>query len=216
MKILITGTSSGIGKETALKFLSMGHKVIGIDVKKSSIKDKNYIHYVADVSDYKSLPRIRGINILINNAGTQEEKKCIDVNLQGVINCSKKYGFQKEIKSIVNISSASSITGAEFPSYVASKGGVSSYTKYTALQLAKYGATCNSLAFGGVITKFNNHILKNEKLWGKVLNETLLNKWADVKECAEWIYFVSSINKSMTAQEILIDNGEMAKSNFIW
>ena len=64
--------------------------------------------------------------------------------------------------------------------------------------------------------KLNTHILKNKKLWQEVINETILNKWADVKECAEWIYFVSSINKSMTAQEILIDNGEMAKSNFVW
>ena len=47
-------------------------------------------------------------------------------------------------------------------------------------------------------------------------NETLLDKWASEEEIAIWAYFVTAINQSMTAQDILIDNGEMAKSNFIW
>ena len=33
---------------------------------------------------------------------------------------------------------------------------------------------------------------------------------------AKWAFFLTVINKSMTAQDILIDNGEAAKSNFIW
>ena len=37
MNILITGTSKGIGRETALYFLSKGH-VYGIDILESSIK----------------------------------------------------------------------------------------------------------------------------------------------------------------------------------
>ena len=44
----------------------------------------------------------------------------------------------------------------------------------------------------------------------------MLNRWADVGEIAEWAYFVTAVNRSMTAQDILIDNGEAAKSNFIW
>ena len=31
MNILISGTSSGIGKAAALKFLKMGHNVYGVD-----------------------------------------------------------------------------------------------------------------------------------------------------------------------------------------
>ena len=50
----------------------------------------------------------------------------------------------------------------------------------------------------------------------EVLNETLLHKWASSEEIAEWVYFITVINKSMTGEDILIDNGEMLKSNFIW
>ena len=49
-----------------------------------------------------------------------------------------------------------------------------------------------------------------------VLNEAILHRWADPEEIAEWIYFLTVTNKSATAQDFLVDNGEMAKSNFIW
>ena len=62
----------------------------------------------------------------------------------------------------------------------------------------------------------NEHIINNPDLWKQVIKEALLPKWADTKEIAEWAYFVTVVNKSMTAQDILIDNGEAAKSNFIW
>ena len=59
-------------------------------------------------------------------------------------------------------------------------------------------------------------VYDDEKLYEAVLNETLLHKWASVEEIAEWAYFVTVINKSMTAEDLLIDNGEVAKFNFIW
>ena len=90
------------------------------------------------------------------------------------------------------------------------------YMKSTALRVAQYGATANSLSPGGVITPLNQHILDDPKLWQAVMNETLLPKWASVGEIAEWAYFMTVINRSMTAQDLLIDNGETAKSNFIW
>ena len=37
-----------------------------------------------------------------------------------------------------------------------------------------------------------------------------------VEEMAEWTYFLAVVNQSMTAQDILIDNGEIAKANFVW
>ena len=48
------------------------------------------------------------------------------------------------------------------------------------------------------------------------MDETLLPKWAEVEEIAEWAYFITVVNRSMTAQDILVDNGENAKANFIW
>ena len=138
------------------------------------------------------------------------------VNLKGLIAVTEKYGFQENIKSILMNASVSAHNGSEFPRYAASKGGVLAYTKYVAREVAKYGATCNSLSFGGVTTALNNPIINDEKLYKAVLDETLLKKWATPEECAEWIYFMTVINKSMTAQDVLIDNGEVMNQKFIW
>ena len=215
MKILITGTSKGIGRAIAQKFLSCGHEVVGIDILPPSIVHKNYSHTVTDVFEGQ-LPEIEGVEILINNAGVQDSGKDIDINLKGSIRITEKYAFQQNIKSVLFIASASARTGSEFPEYCASKGGMVAYMKNTALRIAKYGATSNSLSPGGVKTDLNAHVMNDNGLWEKIMNETLLPKWAEPEEIAEWAYFVTVVNKSMTAQDILIDNGEDAKANFIW
>ena len=88
--------------------------------------------------------------------------------------------------------------------------------KNVATRVAKYGATSNSISAGGVITPLNDHILNDSKLYKAVLNETMLGKWAEPEEIAEFVYFLSVINKSMTGEDIFVDNGEALKSNFIW
>ena len=218
MNVLITGSSCGIGRATALKFLDEGHTVFGIDILPpiAPLSNRsNYKHYICDVSS-NNLPDLPAIDILINNAGVQDDETAIDVNLKGLIAVTERYGLQKNIKSILMNASVSAHNGSEFPRYAASKGGVLAYTKYVAREVAKYGATCNSLSLGGVTTALNNPIINDEKLYKVVLDETLLKKWASAEECAEWIYFLTVINKSMTAQDVLVDNGEIMNQKFIW
>ena len=215
MKVLITGTSKGIGNAIARKFLACGHEVCGLDILPPSIKHKNYVHVQTDVFSGE-LPEASDVEILINNAGVQDSGRDIDVNLKGSIRVTEKYAFQKNIKSVLFIASASASSGAEFPEYCASKGGTVAYMKNVALRVAKYGATANSLSPGGVRTELNERVMNDTVLWKQIMDETLLPKWAEPEEIAEWAYFVTAVNRSMTAQDILIDNGEQAKANFIW
>ncbi len=215
MKILITGTSQGIGQAIALRFLKDGHQVMGIDRKESSIDNPSYTHYQCDIREYEKLPDIQGVQVLINNAGTQNEQD-IDINLKALIHITEKYGIQENIRSILNIGSASAHTGAEFPEYCASKGGVLAYTKNVAMRVAKFGATCNSLDPGGVLTPLNECVMNDPILWNQIMDETPLKKWATPQEIAEWAYFLTMVNTFCTGQSILVDGGEAINYHFIW
>ena len=154
--------------------------------------------------------------MLINSAGTLEESEAIDVNLMGAIHFTKLFAEEPELRSILFIASASARNGAEFPLYVASKAGIVGYMKNLALDVARRGVTCNAISPGGVITSSNDHILQSEELYAQVKAETLLGKWAEPSEVADLTYFLTVTNRSITGEDILIDNGEMLKSNFIW
>ena len=215
MKVIITGTSRGIGRAIAEKFLACGHEVFGISRSASGISDANYTHFFCDILT-DPLPEIENADILINNAGVQNSGMDIDINLKSTIRVTEKYAFTGGIKSVLFIASASASTGAEFPEYAASKGGVVAYMKNTALRLAPFGVTVNSLSPGGVLNELNDHVILDPKLWAQIMDETPLRKWASVEEIAEWAYFITVVNHSMTAQDILVDNGEAARANFIW
>lgn len=216
MKVLITGTSRGIGRACAMKYLAEGHEVIGLDLCGSTIQQEQarYCHYVADITG--PLPEISGVQILVNNAGVQEGGREIDINLKGTIAVTEKYAFTPDIRSVLFMASSSASNGAEFPLYAASKGGVVAYMKNVALRIAPYGATCNSISAGGVLTELNRHIIEDPRLMEMCLDETLLHRWAEAEEIAQLCYFLTNINRSMTGQDLLIDNGEQLKSNFIW
>ena len=215
MKILITGTSQGIGKAIAERFIKDSHTVIGIDRKDGSISHENYTHFKTDIRDTENLPDIKDINILINNAGTQNEED-IDINLKALIRVTEKYGVQEKIRSVLNIGSASAHTGAEFPEYCASKGGVLAYTKNVAMRIAPFGATCNSLDPGGVLTPLNDCVINDPVLWEQIMAETPLKRWATPEEIAEWAYFLTVTNTFCTGQSILVDGGEAINYHFIW
>lgn len=132
MKVLITGASGGIGRAAAEYFLKKGHEVHGLDIKEadeglmklseSAEGCGAYYHHTADITDKdsirKGLPEGFMPEVLINCAGIQEGERDIDVNLKGMINVTEMLAVNnEEIKSVVNIGSASGHTGSEFPEY---------------------------------------------------------------------------------------------------
>lgn len=215
MRVLITGTSSGIGRATAVLFLDRGHEVVGLDKEPSKISQKGYTHYECDVSIAMTLPTLAAFDVIINNAGTIDEKHSISTNLEGYINVVEKYAGES-VKNIVNVASISGHVGLDTMRYAASQGGRLALTKHLAITLGKkYGTIVNSISPGAVMTGLEPALYDQDELVKAVANENILKKWIMPDEIAEWIYFMAVVNKSMTGQDILVDNGEVANFNFI-
>lgn len=218
--VVITGASEGIGLATAKYFLDHDFEVHGLDIQAAPSMEpwmaEHYHHHVCDVSKDCTLPDISNVAILVNNAGVQEGSiRDIEVNLIGLINCTEKYGIHPSIQSIMNVASVSAHNGAEYPEYCASKGGMLAYTVNTAKKIAPYGATCNSISPGGVYTNMNKSVLEDDDKWDKIMSMTPMRKWATAEEIAEWIYFFTVHNRSCTAQDLIIDNGESFNHIFV-
>lgn len=217
MNVFVSGSSRGIGMAVAEKFLESGARVFGFDILPASICHERYEHFVCDVSK-DLLPEIPiAAEIVVSNAGVQNSGRDIEVNLKGSMRFVERYAFQPSIKSVLLVASASAHSGAEFPEYSASKGGLLAYMKNAAIRLAKFGATCNSISPGGVTTDLNLPVMRDKNLWEKIMDVTPLKRWASPEDIAEWIYFLTVVNKNCTGQDILIDNGEKdLNSTFVW
>ena len=214
MNVLVTGTAQGIGLAVANRFLEEGHTVWGVDLLPAPIDHPAYRHTEGDVRDVTVT--VPDLHVLINNAGTLEEQDALAVNLAGTMDFTERHVDSPVLKSVLFVASASARNGAEFPRYAASKAGLVGYMKNLALRLGARGVTVNSVSPGGVITPANDHILKSPALYDAVKAETLLGKWATAREVADLVYYLAAVNRSITGEDVLMDNGEMLRSNFIW
>ena len=218
MRVLITGASRGIGRASALSFLELGHEVHGIDVLESTIAHPQYRHYVCDIRREEALPEIDGVEILFNNAGVQQGEDDIATNLSGAIHVTEKYAIgNPALRSILFNASASSVSGQEFPHYVASKAGLVGYMRNVAIRVAPRGVTCNAISLGGVLTDSNDAVMRDPALWQAIMDVTPMKKWTALDEVCQWVVFLTTVNRSMSGQNLLIDNGEKdLNPTFVW
>ena len=178
-KILITGGSLGIGKETAKCLVDAG-AIVGItgrDAQRlnAAAEYSGAFPIVADVTKPEDIERTYqeflahagGLDVLINNAGitrdaafakmtTDQWQKVIDVNLTGVFNCCKVISpvmVKQNFGRIINTSSIVGLYGNYGQAnYAATKAGVIAFTKTLARELGKFNITVNAVAPGFIAT----------------------------------------------------------------
>ncbi len=198
-------------------------------VKRIKEKGGEAISHKTDVSKLEEVSRMveetnkrfGRIDILINNAGLNIDKylmimneeewdKVIDVNLKGTFNCSKAVSrvmIGQRSGNIVNISSVSAISGtAGQTNYSAAKGGMISFTKSLARELAPFGIRVNVLAPGLIDTEMIKKMSK--KMLDRILEITPLKRVGTPEEVAKVVIFlVSKKADYITGQVIRIDGG---------
>lgn len=222
MNVLITGSSNGVGKAAAKKFLEEGHVVFGLDIKEPTIQHPNYFHFICDVSYMEKLPELTNINIIVNNAGIVTPKAdAIRVNQIGYINIIKKYGRDPQLKSLLIIGSTASIKGYDNLEYNSSQGARDAMVKWCANNFSRdyRHVIVNGLQLDGIVAADPEHGIEGtslepelyaaDGLMDQIANLSILKRLAKVEEIAEWIYFLTVKNTVVTGQIIACD-GELS------
>lgn len=235
-KILITGSSRGIGAAIARLAKERGYDVILHGGSRSShlvslAKELDSKFIIFDVSKDDEVERaisgINNIDVLVNSAGvniskafdnlTDSDWKAIyDVNLFGLVNVTRHVvPIMKRSETTGKIVNIASIKGLYASvgrvAYASSKAAVINLTTGLAKELAPE-ILVNAVAPGFTNTEMTDATWSDRIK--KQVNNILLKRMADPKEIAEIVLFLSgSENEYITGQTINIDGGFSIKND---
>ncbi len=218
--VVITGGTDGLGLSLVKLFLTKSAivHVISKDPEKLNAMEKeinnNSLHvYTADVSDFnkvvKACSGIRGVDVLINNAGIwleglldenkyEDISKVIDVNLKGPIYVTK--ALLPKLKSspeahIINVSSTSGLKGVAKQSvYVSSKMGLRGFTETLKDDFAGSNIKVSGFYPGGMKTR----------LFEKFGTLRDNQKWMNTDKIANIILFMVEQDDTMVIRDMVV------------
>ena len=235
--ILVTGASSGIGRETAVECSKLGAKLIITGRNKerlsntfSELAGKGHSMFMADLDDENALmslidfiPQIDGLSCNAGiGVGTKPAVFYRKNDMQQVINTNaistallvKGLVKKKKLNNPSSVVFTSSIEGNFVTSigngmYGMSKAALSAYAKTVAVELAPRGVRCNIVAPGMVKTPL---ITATGELTQEQLDKDAarypLGRYGNPQDVA-WaiIYLLSDAASWMTGSTIKIDGG---------
>lgn len=183
MKALITGASSGIGREMAIYLSELGYDLVVVARNKDKLEELKKIvktnikimeYDLSDIDNcYKLYDKIKdnNIDIVINNAGfglfgnymdtdLNTELNMIDLNVKALHILTKLFINNDNIKYILNVASSAGlmIGGPLMATYYATKSYVCSYSLglYEELRKNNSNKVISILCPGPVDTNFND------------------------------------------------------------
>ena len=211
--VVITGAGNGIGRSCAERFAREGAACLLCDVneeglqiteKNMGVKSGAVRKYVFDIRDSEQISQsvqamlgeFEQLHVLVNSAGigyekffpdiTEEEwKRCIDINLNGIVFTTKyilKNMMEKRYGRIINISSQAGKFGRPLHShYSASKFGLNGFTEALSHDVAKYGITVNAVCPSRIKTDMIENLLRERmKKTGKTYEEVTRDYVKDI------------------------------------
>lgn len=185
----------------------------------ASVGNMGDYHYVCQL--FQEIEKNFGsLDIVINNAGisyiglltdtsVEEWHNVINTNLSAAFYTSKlaiPYMLSKHAGKIINISSVWGNVGASCEvAYSASKGGLNSFTKALAKELAPSNIQVNAIACGCIDTIMNQCFSSEER--SALEEEIPAGRFGTPEEVAELTYSLASDHEYLTGQIISLDGG---------
>jgi NAD(P)-dependent dehydrogenase (short-subunit alcohol dehydrogenase family) len=242
----VTGGAAGMGLAAVKAFVSEGAAVAVVDNNEAAAKavvneltsaGHKAIAFRCDVSNEAEVKAavettvsvFGSLDAAFNNAGvqspaielpdlpTEEYRRILGVNLDGVFYCMKYQLLQMRKQgsgAIVNNSSLGGLVGVPGrAAYHATKHGVIGLTKSAALEFAERGIRINAVCPGIIDTPMVSGMLKNETgVMQEMMRDVPAKRLGDAAEVANAVVWLCSSKASfVTGQAMPVDGGYTAR-----
>lgn len=210
-KIVITDRNSDLCQKSCDELKSQGFNAVSIPCDVANIKDVENLFV-------KTAESFGKVDILVNNAGifpfvkfedmTENDwDKVMNVNLKGIFLCSQFAAKVMEPGSkIVNISSIASFVGFEgLVHYCTTKGGVNSFTRTLALEIAPKKINVNAVAPGAIDTPGASMTEETKSNTLKLIPLSRIGQPEDIAKAC--LFFSSNLSDYVTGQVLTVDGG---------
>ncbi len=240
--VIVTGSSSGIGRGIAERFAREGANVVlnsrhreDIEKVAGTLDEARTLLVEGDVSKpafareivEKTVERFGALDVLCNNAGVagngplaeasdEDIDTMIDINVKGVLYLCRAAipELAKSKGSIVNTSSVSGMGGDwTMPIYCASKGAVTNLTRALALQLGAQGVRVNAVCPSLTRSEMSSGIADDEDRMAAFMRRMPLGRSGEPEDVAAVVAFLASEDaRHVTGVNLPVDGGVNASN----
>ncbi len=216
------------GAKVVINFNKSGEKAEKLRDELRSLGFESDI-FQADVIDSAQVERLfrfigssaGQLDILVNNAGVirdtllltmsvEDWQKVHDVNLQGaflVTSMAAEWMLPRHCGKIINIASVSAMHASRGQTnYASAKGGLVSFTRACAIELAPKGIQVNAVLPGFIETEMS--MRARRRAGDAILDRIPAQRFGTPQEVANMVlFFASAMSEYITGQAIPVDGG---------